>query len=403
MRTQVPSNKARTNVLYSFPHRIGAGRICNTAWQQVNALCNAEVNVHLLTGSIARPLKGLFMVRKTLQIGRVRIPVRIFGRRVVCDLHDYLTSRWLTRNSSNIDAVHCWPLASKRTLETARKLNIPSFLERPNAHTAYAFDEVEKENRIIGIELPAGHDHERNEKTLNTEELEYELADYLLCPSDFVKSTYLQKGYPQCKLLRHQYGYDPKLFFEENDETHNDNTINAIYVGVCEPRKGLHYALDAWISSKASQSGRFKICGSFVPHYREKLSRYLEHPSVEYLGHRSDVNELLRKANVFILSSVEEGSALVTYEAKASGCVLLVSTSTGALARHKTDSLIHEPRNVEELRTHIDYLYDNPTELIRLKNASKESSITLTWKDAGERLLSLYRNALNQTGDTGKA
>ena len=32
-------------VLYSFPHKIGAGRICYTAWQQVAGLAAAGADV----------------------------------------------------------------------------------------------------------------------------------------------------------------------------------------------------------------------------------------------------------------------------------------------------------------------------------------------------------------------
>lgn len=43
-------------VLYSFPHKIGAARICHTAWHQVNGLAQAGVQVVLFTGAVSRPL-----------------------------------------------------------------------------------------------------------------------------------------------------------------------------------------------------------------------------------------------------------------------------------------------------------------------------------------------------------
>ncbi len=73
-----------------------------------------------------------------------------------------------------------------------------------------------------------------------------------------------------------------------------------ISVGVCAVRKGLHYALEAWLNSPASKTGTFLIAGEFVPAYREKLAPMLAQPSVQVLGHRTDVPELLKKSDVLV-------------------------------------------------------------------------------------------------------
>ena len=97
-------------------------------------------------------------------------------------------------------------------------------------------------------------------------------------------------------------------------------------VGVCAVRKGLHYALEAWLRSPASKDGTFLIAGGFLPDYQEKLAPMLAHPSVQVLGHRTDVPELMRKSDILVLPSIEEGFGLVLTEAMGSGCVPLVST-----------------------------------------------------------------------------
>ena len=43
-----------------------------------------------------------------------------------------------------------------------------------------------------------------------------------------------------------------------------------------------------------TSDGRFLIAGDFLPAYREKLAPLLSHPTVEVLGHRTDVAELMR-------------------------------------------------------------------------------------------------------------
>ena len=86
------------------------------------------------------------------------------------------------------------PSALCETLRAAARLGIPTVLERPNAHTRFAYEVVAAECERLGITLPPDHEHAYNAEILRHEEEEYELADYLLCPSDFVVKTFLDAG-----------------------------------------------------------------------------------------------------------------------------------------------------------------------------------------------------------------
>jgi glycosyltransferase involved in cell wall biosynthesis len=165
-------------------------------------------------------------------------------------------------------------------------------------------------------------------------------------------------------------------------------------VGVCAVRKGLHFALEAWLKSPASQTGTFLIAGEFIPAYQKKLAPMLSHPSVKVLGHRTDVPELMRKSDIFILPTIEEGSALVTSEARGSGCVLLVSEASGAVCRDGKDALVHKPSDIEMLAEHITQLNKDRLFLSQLRSASLNTIDEITWKTAGERLLEAYKRVL---------
>jgi glycosyltransferase involved in cell wall biosynthesis len=167
-----------------------------------------------------------------------------------------------------------------------------------------------------------------------------------------------------------------------------------LFVGGCAPRKGLHYALQAWLQSPAHHNGKFLIAGEFIPGYGEKLSPMLSHPSVTVLGQRTDVPELMRRADILVLPTIEEGSALVTYEARGSGCVLLVSDAAGAICNHMENALVHRAGDVEVLTKHITLL-DQDRELLRKLRAASLSTITeLTWTAAGVKLIDAYRETI---------
>ncbi len=54
-----------------------------------------------------------------------------------------------------------------------------------NAHTRFAYEVVQKECNRLGVSLPPTDEHAYKADVLAKEEMEYELADYLLCPSSF--------------------------------------------------------------------------------------------------------------------------------------------------------------------------------------------------------------------------
>ena len=101
----------------------------------------------------------------------------------------------------------------------------------------------------------------------------------------------------------------------------------------------------------------------------------------------------MRQSDVFVLPSIEEGSALVTYEAQASGCVLVVSTATGARCRDGIEGLVHEPRDTSTLTAQLRSVRANRDLLRQLRAASLRQAASLSWADAADELVSIYTAA----------
>lgn len=387
-------NNGRIRVLYSFALRLGADRICYTAWQQVNGLAAAGADVLVFPASISRPVHPSIKVSPTLAAGKLRIPYRIVGTMRAIAWHDRLVARRIEKLAGQIDIVHTWPLGALETLKAAARLGIPSVLERPNAHTGFAMEVVQKECERMGVTLPPDHEHAYNAEKLRKEEEEYSLASQLLCPSDFVVKTFLDHGFAKERLARHIYGYDQNVYYPSSEVRDPQRQLTMLFVGVCAVRKGVHYALEAWLKSPACKGGTFLIAGEFLPAYREKLAPMLSHPSVKVLGHRHDVPELMRKSDVLVLPTIEEGSALVTSDARASGCVLLVSEAAGTTCQHMENALVHRVGDVETLTHHITLLHEDRTLLECLRAASLRAAPEFTWTAAGAKLLDVYRETI---------
>ncbi len=388
--------KRDIRVLYSFPHRLGAERICYTAWQQVNGLAAAGTQVLAMPGSLERPVDSTVRVRPTLTLGPLRMPYRLLGSRRAFALHDQIVARRLASLGNQIDIVHVWPQGALQTTRVARKLGIPVVLERPNAHTRFAYQAVKDECERIGVALPDNHEHAFNEDILKVEEAEFRAADRLLCPSDFVVKTFVDKGFPLSQLARHIYGYDEKTYHPAEREAQDQQGLTMLFVGVCAVRKGVHVALEAWLASGAQHTGKFLIAGEFLPAYESKLSAMLSHPSVEVLGHRTDVPELMRRSDILVLPSIEEGFGLVCTEAMGSGCVPLVSDACTDLCRHMENSLVHRVRDVASLAEHIKLANENRDLLRSLRKRGLEFAPQITWNAAGQMLLDVYAETIDR-------
>jgi glycosyltransferase involved in cell wall biosynthesis len=390
-------------VLYSFPGRLGLPGIESIAWHQAMGLIAQGVEVTVHCGSCERAIDGARRVVETLKPLGVRVPYSAIGLDRAIRLHDFRVSRTLARRRGEFDLVHGWPLASLKTFQTAHKHGVATALERPNTHTRFAYEVVGEEVRRLGLTLPPTHSHAFNERRLAREEAEYALADKLMCPSPFVARTFLDRGFEESAIGRTQYGCDPSRFLARKRTVSDEDPFTVAFVGRCEPRKGLHFALEAWRKSGVCELGRFLIAGSFIPGYREAIADLLDHPSVEELGFVSDVPGVMCRSHALVLSSIEEGSALVTYEARACGCVLLVSDATGAPCEHNQTALMHHARDIDALAEHMALLERDLDLRRRLREASLATVDELTWETASKRVKGVYERAVESRRPVAKA
>lgn len=386
-------------VLYSFPHKLGADRICYTAWQQVNGLAAAGANLLVFPGALQRPVPAGVKVQTTLARGKLRIPYKLLGTMRALALHDYIVSRRLEKMAGQVDVIHTWPDAALRTLKVAARMGIPTVLERPNAHTRYAYESVQAESKRIGVLLPPNNEYAFREDILQREEKEYERTDFLLCPSDFTIKTFLERGFPREKLLKHGYGFDDRACYPDLARVPDAKRgLTMLFAGDAAVRKGVHFALEAWLKSPAHRDGTFLIAGGMLPAYAEKMSEMLAHPSVKVLGHRTDVPELMRNSDLFVLPSIEEGFGLVVVEAIGSGAVPLVSEACTDACRHMVNGLVHPIGDVGALTRHITSLHEDRALLERLRYECIRTRLNYTWTAAGQRLYDVYREAVAKKG-----
>jgi glycosyltransferase involved in cell wall biosynthesis len=380
----------RLKIAYSFPYALGSPGIGAAALSQIKALAARGCAVTVFCWSNSQPLPGV----KVVQTQKLApIPQRLLGRRNACRLHDVLTANLLKRWKESFDVVHTWPLAAELTLGVARERGWLGVREAPNTHTGHAFDVVAKEHQALGIQQERDNTHTFNARVLEREMREYDVASLVLAPSELAIDTFVQLGVPRSKLALKSYGFDP-LRYKSTAGTHTNNALTFSFVARCEPRKGLHLGLEAWQRSGISDRSKFRVTGRFVPRYRERILPLLQHQNVSVHDFISDLRPLYAATDILVLPSIEDGSALVTYEAQASGCALLASDAAGARFTHGTEGFLHHTGDVETLSQQMRTLADDPELLLRMQQAAAVNAQQYTWERATESLVSAYEAAL---------
>ena len=389
-------------VLYSFPHTLGTSGISTTAYHQVAELIRAGVEVDVVCTTLGRDLPGANRIVETLRLVGRRVPHRALGVERAYGYHDRRAARIVGESRGRIDLVHCWPAGCLRTIAACRRIGAPSFREAPSAHTQTAYEVAAREACAVDVPLPRDHHHHHDDRRLERELTEFAEVDFLLVPSAYAERTFLERGHSPAGLVRHRYGYDPASFPPPvRTATDDGGGLAAVFVGRGEPNKGLHHALRAWVDSGAAEHGSLVICGEILPAYRERLAPLLAHPSVRELGFHPDTGAVMREADVLLLPSLTEGSALVTYEAQASGCALLVSEAAGAECRHLGEGLVHAPGDVTALTEHLRLVDRDRTLLRRLQEDALANAKRLTWTAAAGELHVAYAEGLDRHRRSG--
>lgn len=186
---------------------------------------------------------------------------------------------------------------------------------------------------------------------------ELKLANTIICPSDFVKNSItkiLDNIDHKIKIVPYGVSF-PKVTPDAKCYKQGE-VLEVLTVGTVGLRKGSPYILQA--AKHFGNRVRFTIVGDYSSINKTKIAELKQH--INLIGHvsRSTVAEYYKKAHVFLLPSICEGSATVTYEAMQYGLPLIVTPNTGSLVRHKEEGYIIPPGDSQPLISSIEKILD---------------------------------------------
>lgn len=241
---------------------------------------------------------------------------------------------------------------------------------------------AEERRRFPGWEsAPADWDVVRRE--LGFEDVLFTGSDFFLCPSEAVRDDLVTNWgvTPRCTLVV-PYGMDPRWLELEPKPQRG----RVLFVGTADLRKGIHYlAMAAEILKGRGRDYEFRVAGDVGEMVRKQpLCRHLN-----FIGRipRDRIHEEFQQADIFVLPSLAEGSAEVTYEALAAGVPIVVTAAAGSVARDGIEGRIIAERNPESLADALEQLIEDRPLRDRMAFAARERARDYTWERYGERLV----------------
>ena len=270
------------------------------------------------------------------------------------------------------------------TAVKAKKKGVITVVEAVNSHVEYQENILKEECLQLGLPWTPFHRKEKKRRLL-----EYETADYILLPSEFVKKSFLQKGFPADKLLKVPYGFN-QMDVANNIVGRNDKKLFTIlYVGSINIRKGLRYLVEAF--QKLSLPNKQLIITGPIsqPTGLESLSM---NSDVIFTGilKGKDLQNVYASADVFCLPSIEEGMALVLGEALSHGLPVIATQNTGAsdIFTDEKEGFIVPIKSSVAILQKLELLANNSVVFFDMKTAAQKKASSLQgWQETQKKLI----------------
>jgi glycosyltransferase involved in cell wall biosynthesis len=264
-------------------------------------------------------------------------------------------------------------------------------MEEVNSHVDCCHQLMKQEYEKLGLGTYRGkfQDHDLRLRA-------YEEVDRILCPSSFVKRSFLEKGFPEERLLLVNFGFThPSPCPETTSVSKPKDTFRLLYVGQLNFRKGLRYAVEAFrllrhprkeLVIVGPQTKVTGLEGARIP------------AEVKFAGvlKGAELDTAYASASAFVLPTVEEGLALVLGEAMVAGLPVITTTNSGGddLLTDGVEGLLVPAADSGALLEAMQKLADSPELCERMGHAALAKSESLgDWDAAAQRLVTALAGA----------
>jgi glycosyltransferase involved in cell wall biosynthesis len=295
----------------------------------------------------------------------------------------YLSSSKVNFKSTTI--IVGWAGFSLKSFKKYKNYKLIKILERGSSHILYQSNILLEEYKKFNLK------YSFDQKLIIKELEEYDIADYISVPSKFAEDSFIQEGFKKEKLITIPYGVDLKYFFPKKK---TENIFRFIYVGSISIRKGVIYTLKAFEELNLREA-ELILVGQIDYEISNIIQKYKKNKNIKFIGlvNQNNLVEFYNKCDVFVISSIEDGFAMVILQALACGLPVICTVNSGGseLIVDGKNGYIVPIRDVEKLKFRMLDLYNNKKRLIKMKEVLLLNRSTYSWNTYGNKIVKKYK------------
>ena len=271
------------------------------------------------------------------------------------------------------------------TLTAAKETGLKRVYELPIAYWKTARQLLAEEaERLPNWKVTMGGGVSDSQEKLDRKTRELELAEMVICPSQFVARSLPDAAKAGKKVVFATFG-SPANSAPKNPNPAGKK-LRVLFAGSMGQRKGLGDLFAAVRLLKRTDVELVVIGSPQSPleFYRGEYDGFIFEASRPH----AQVLELMRQCDVFCLPSIVEGRALVMQEAMSQGLPLIITPNTGGedLVEEGVTGFLVPIRRPDLIAEKIGWFADNRTALPAMSRAAQTKAAQLTWEKYGETI-----------------
>jgi glycosyltransferase involved in cell wall biosynthesis len=283
---------------------------------------------------------------------------------------------------SELHTFHCWNSQAGSSLKKAKALGIRSVVDRASSHIRTQVEILAQRYRAHGIDYNPTYAH-----VVTRCLADYDEADLVVTPSPFAYGSFAEQGFDMNKVVLNPFGVDLEKFRPAESPPEK---FTLTFLGQLGVRKGTFDLLTAWDNLKLPDA-KLILAGGEEPASASMLAAWKNREDIKFLGYAQDAPALLASSSAFAFPSYEEGSALVTYEAMASGLPIVATYESGSVVENERSGFIIDSGDIDALSERIERLYNNHDLARDLGAAARKRIEAYPWEAYGERTAKLHQ------------
>jgi glycosyltransferase involved in cell wall biosynthesis len=216
----------------------------------------------------------------------------------------------------------------------------------------------------------------------------YKYADFVVAPSEFVRSELLKIGVRRGKIIVIPFGTNISIAKLDRNNKGNSDSVDFVFAGAVNQRKGIHILLDVW-NDKAFKDDRLHLCGRVYPEIKSILKKN-DINNVITPGF-VDVSKYFSSCDVYVFPSLLEGSSKSIYEAMSAGLPVITTFESGSIITDGLDGFIIRKLDKESLRTAMLEFKHNKSLIEDMGKKAEISVKDFTWENYTRRCFEVYQ------------